>query len=191
MVTFLADLLQLHDRNQQPAHHPRRRLSQIPRYTVLLPTTYGVFTARIRRVGEGTVFTGVYLSTSGGGYPSPRFFPGHWSHVLSRGGGGYPRPGQGGTPVLAWGHPWPGQDWGTPPWPGQDGISPPPTQPALGYSPPPPPGQNSSRISTCYAPGGMSLAFIQEDFLVTLGCIHRGGGVLILSRSFSRSGVGG
>ena len=38
MVMFLVDLLQLHDRNQQPAGHPRRRLSRIPRYTLLFDT---------------------------------------------------------------------------------------------------------------------------------------------------------
>ena len=90
--------------------------------------------------GEGTVFTGVCLSTPGG-YPSPRFFPrsmvigpfwgrgtpvpgsfpGHWSQVPSR---GYPNPGQGvpqswlgGTPGWTrqnWGSPCEGQGWGSP-----------------------------------------------------------------------------
>ena len=31
---------------------------------------------------------------------------------------------------------------------------------------PPPPGRRSSTVSTCYAAGGMPLAFTQEDFLV-------------------------
>ena len=35
--------------------------------------------------GEGTVFTGVCLSTGGGGTPIPGSFPGLWSQVLSRG----------------------------------------------------------------------------------------------------------
>ena len=114
-----------------------------------------VVTARIRRMGENNIFTGVCPFI--GGYPGPRCFPRSfrgggvpqsqvlsqvsWSQVLSRGG----------TPVLAGGYPstgipWPGQDgvhppiwsgWGTP-WPGQDGTAP-PSQVRIG-DPPPLPG---------------------------------------------------
>ena len=47
--------------------------------------------------------------------------------------------------------PWPGQDWGTTP-----------ARAGLGY----PPSQESG-VSTCYVAGGMSLAVMQKDFLVT------------------------
>ena len=43
---------------------------------------------------------------------------------------------------------------GTPPPPGLDGVHPPPIR-------------QSSIASTCYAAGGMPLAFTQEDFLVS------------------------
>ena len=60
------------------------------------------------------------------------------------------------VPCPFWGYPSPRWgDWGTP-QPGQDGVPP----------PPPPPGQNS-RTRTCYAAGGMPLAFTQEDCLVS------------------------
>ena len=36
-----------------------------------------------------------------------------------------------------------------------------------GWGTPPPPIRQSSIASTCYAAGGMPLAFTQEDFLVT------------------------
>ena len=67
---------------------------------------------------------------------------------LSGGGGRYPVPGlgRGGTPSQVWvgGYPVPG----------------------LG-SPPPPPIAQSSIASTCYAAGGVPLAFTQENFLVS------------------------
>ena len=91
--------------------------------------------------GEGTVFTGVCLSTIGGGTPVPGSFPGHWSQVLSRGGTpvlairvpstGCPQPGQDSTglgypsgqnrtgvppPIASPGWGTPSQDWGTTPW---------------------------------------------------------------------------
>ena len=67
---------------------------------------------------------------------------------------------------LGWGTPRPGQD-GAPPWPGLDGVPPRPgtgypPRPGMGYPPP-----NWDIASTCYAAGGMPLAFTQEDFLVT------------------------
>ena len=92
--------------------------------------------------GEGTVFTGVCLSTPGA-VPQSQLLSQVWSQVLS---GGYPSP--------RWGVPrtgvFPGQDWDTP------------SQPGLGYPSP----RHNSRASTCYAAGGMPLAFAQEDFLV-------------------------
>ena len=75
--------------------------------------------------GEGTVFTGVCLSTLGGGVPQslvlsqvtgPRFFP-----------QGYPSPGWGDTPVLARGYPspgWGGGIYGVALWPCLDGVPP-------------------------------------------------------------------
>ena len=63
------------------------------------------FTARIRRMREGNVFTGVCPFTGGGGgTPISGSFPGHWPQVLSRGrcpspGWGYLGPGLG-VPLL-------------------------------------------------------------------------------------------
>ena len=87
--------------------------SKLSSYPQLLPPAYGV-----RR--EGTVFTGVCLSTPGGGGGVPHFhpmsFPGGTPspyHNTSTGPmslpGGYPLArsgwGEGGTPVLGWGTP--------------------------------------------------------------------------------------
>ena len=65
--------------------------------------------------------------------------------------------------------PWPGQDWGISP--GQDWV---PPRLGWGTAPartrfPPPPRQNC-RATTCYAAGGMPLAFTQEDCLVVVCC---------------------
>ena len=114
------------------------------------------------------------------GYSSPRFFPGHWSQVLS---GGYPSPGQGysspgrGYPSPAGGYPvmeyplariglgyppaWAG--WGI--QPGQMGCPPPLAWSGWGT----PPGQNS-RASTCYAAGGkryggLSCWYLYQSYL--------------------------
>ena len=122
-----------------------------------------IVTARIRRMTESNVFT---LSTiSGGGVPHHRSV-----------GGGYPIPGLDGEgyPSQIWmvGVPQPGLDGrgylGYPPRPGLDGGehtwgTPPPPPPILDGVPPP---RQSSIASTCYAAGGMPLAFMQEDFLV-------------------------
>ena len=84
---------------------------------------YIFFTARIRRMTEGNVFT-LFTSGGGGGEPHP--------HPGQRGGAGTPlphRPGQ-----------IPGRGGGTPYW--------------------------NSIAGTCYAAGGMPLAFTQEDFLI-------------------------
>ena len=96
------------------------------------------------------------------GYTSPGFFP----RSFRGGAGGLPQSQVlsiwGGTPVLA--------RRSTPvqvkmgyPQPGQDGV---PTLVRMGYPPartgvPPPPGQYI-RASTCYAAGGMPLAFMQD-----------------------------
>ena len=66
----------------------------------------------------------------------------------------------------------PGQDWvGYPP--GLDEVPPSPTQDWMAYHPP----LDSSIVSTCYAAGSMSLAFTQDDFLVSTGSgLQRGAG---------------
>ena len=85
-----------------------------------------------------------------------------------------------------WGYPIPGLDGrlgtqGTPP-PGLVGGGYPPNQvlmvggvprvppqpPGLDGVPIPPPIRQSNIASTCYAAGGVPLAFTQEDFLVTI-----------------------
>ena len=140
-------------------------------------------------------FPGHWSHVLSGGYPSPRFFPrslipGPFFGVPQSWPGGVPQddipppPGQ-----VRMGHPsprffprslipgpffgvsqsWPGgvpQDDIPPPNHFRMGHPPPPrSQVRMGYSPPPPPGQ-SSRTSTCYAAGGMPLAFTQENLLV-------------------------
>ena len=144
-------------------------------------------------MGEGTVFSlfvSPHLGGGRGGYPSQVW--GGVPHPMSgRGRGGTPSQvwSRGGTPSQVWtgwgylGYPPPGQD-GVPPPPTWDGVPPPldltgvppldmgqGTPPDLGWGNPPqtwdgvpPPGI----ASTCYAAGGMPLAFTQEDFLVYL-----------------------
>ena len=97
-------------------------------------------------------FLGQWYQVHCGGCPSPMFFP----RLL--------------VPGPFWGipQPWPGQD-GVPTRPGQDRV-PPPGQVRMRYPTArdwgtPHRGQNS-RASTCYAAGGMPLAFRQDDFLV-------------------------
>ena len=82
----------------------------------------------------------------------------------ARPGLGTPPPWDGVPPTnLGWGTPPPSRPgWGTPPpW---DGVP-----PTLGWGTPSPTRQ-SSIASTCYAAGGMPLAFTQEDFLVFCFC---------------------
>ena len=93
---------------------------------------------------------GVPDARSGGGIPHPG----------SGWGVPHPRSGRGGgcTPSQVWTGGTPSQVWmggylGYPPQPGLDGV-------------PSPPHRQSSIASTCYAAGGMPLAFTQEDFLV-------------------------
>ena len=86
------------------------------------------------------------LSTPTGGLPP---FPGQDSGGMEyqvRTGGGYPLPGQDGRE-------YPHQDWMGSPWLRLMGV-------------PPPPNREIKRQSS-YAAGGMPLAFMQEDFLVT------------------------
>ena len=80
-----------------------------------------IFTARVRSTREGTVFTGVCLSTSGGGTYLPGGWGGDTYSALDGGGGTYlPRSGQG-VPST-----WEGRY----PLPGKVGT------PRLGYPPP-------------------------------------------------------
>ena len=137
-----------------------------------------LFTTRIRRMGEGNIFSLFTLSGGGGGTKSrsglwgggvPQYLG--WGEPHPR-GGGVPQPGldSGGEPhprggTLArsgwWGYTpqvrsgW----WGYPPPPGQVWM-------VGGYPPTHPPTKQSSKASTYYAAGGMPLAFTQEDFLV-------------------------
>ena len=104
--------------------------------TILLPPAYVVWR-------EGTVFTGVCLLTFRGGTPS-QVWVGGVPHLRSGGypmSRGYPMSGAypiyGGVPHVRGGTPSPG-----------------------------PPIAQSSIASTCYAAGGLPLAFTQEDFLV-------------------------
>ena len=99
--------------------------------------------------GEGTVFTGIFLSTS-------------QCQVLSQASG--PRSFPGGIPVLT-----PPPSGATPcqdstgeASPAGTGLGYPLTRTGLGY----PPDRTAEWVSTCYTAGGMPLAFTQEDFLV-------------------------
>ena len=126
---------------------------------------------------------GVPCPRSGWGVPHPRLRQGV-AHPRSRqvgtpsqvqmGGtpsqvwtGRYPIPGlDGGTHSADGGYPHPrsGQiPQGTPPHPRLDGI-PPPSKTGWGTPSHPP----ISKASTCYAAGGVPIAFTQEDFLVTI-----------------------
>ena len=114
--------------------------------------------------GEGVPQSGLGGGTTSqvwaGGTPSQCWLGGYPIPGLGRGEGvPHPRSGQGGTRVLP-------QTWnGVPPWT-WDWV---PPRPGMGYSPNlgrgiPPPTWDIA--STCYAAGGMPLAFTQEDFLV-------------------------
>ena len=77
-------------------------------------------TARIRRMGEGTVFSLFVSSHLGGGVPPPQVWLGGGtpSQVWTGGVPGVPpQPGLDGVPPwpdLGWGTPWPDLGWGTP-----------------------------------------------------------------------------
>ena len=93
---------------------------------------------------------------SWGGYPSPGWGWGYPSPVLAREDTTVLSWPGGGIPVLSWtgrgvtpglGYP-PGWDWDTPP----PGLGT-PSQPGLGYPPPPPPGHNlpvRKRVVKCF-----------------------------------------
>ena len=159
-------------------------------YCVLLPPT-------IRRMGEGNIFSLFTLAGGGGypisslrwgevpqpgldngmGYP-----PRHGMGYPPRHGMGYPpRPRMGYPPGPGMGYP-PRPGMGYPPWtwdgvPPRHGTGYPPdmgqgTPPDMGQGTPPDlrwgtPPRQISIVSTCYAAGGMPLAFTQEDFLVS------------------------
>ena len=102
-----------------------------------------------------------------GGYPIQLM--GGVPHSQSRWRGGTPSSWPGGTPFpgLDGGYPLPG---GTPPG---KGVPPSAGLPPLGRGyPSPPTGGTSphqtSTVCTCYAAGGVPLAFTQEDFLVDI-----------------------
>ena len=134
-----------------------------------------LFTARVRSMREGNIYTWEWLSVhiAGGGTPSQVWL-----------GGPHPRSGLGGTPSQVggvppltrsgWGIP-PDLEWGTPrpklgypPGPGT-GYPPPPPGPGTGYPPRPETGYPPpdlgypppSTSSTWYMAGGMPLAFTQ------------------------------
>ena len=129
------------------------------------------FTARIRRMGAGTVFSLSVLTLTGGHTPIPDLDGRGVPHLRS--GWGYPFPGQDGR-----GTPFPGQTGGHPHLrsgqggttiPGQDGGYP---HPRSGVPPQHVPGQdrgtpnwNSIAYTYC-AVDSMHLAFMQDDFLV-------------------------
>ena len=103
-----------------------------------------------------------WLGLDGGGYPG---YP-HPGMAYPWPGMGYPppsRPGWGTPPPWNWATPRPGMGYpqhyqdlaGVPPWMEYP--------PHLGWGTPP---RQSSIASTCYAAGGMPLAFTQEDLLV-------------------------
>ena len=134
-----------------------------------------IFTARIRRMTEGNSFSLFTLARwgypisgldLGGGNPIPGPDGGYL--IPGPDGGGYPILLMGGTPSkIRMGGTWDGvphsrldgstpldgsypiQDWMGYPCPRLDGVPPP-----------------ISKASTCYAVGGVPLAFTQEDFLV-------------------------
>ena len=144
---------------------------------------------------EGTVFTGVCLSTFVGGTLPQVLTEVPHSQVRTRGypipgldGWRYPHPRSGWYPGippsrLGWkgtlGYPspaqdlmgYPHQDWMVYPHPGQDGVPPSPSRTGWGIPQgldgvPTPVRRQSSIASTCYVVRSMPLAFTQEDFLV-------------------------
>ena len=96
----------------------------------------GILPPAIRRMGEGNIFSLFTLVEGGGAGGTPS--------QVQVGGYPIPGPGRGGTPSqvqVGGGYPIPG--------PGGGGVP-----------------RQSSTASTCYAAGGVPLAFTQEDFLV-------------------------
>ena len=113
---------------------------------------------------------GIPSQVWGGGYPIPGLGGGWGVPHLRSGGtpskvwvGGYPIPGLGGYPISGLGRGYPGyphtEVWMVGGTPSQVWI-------VGGAQGTPPPMRQSSIASTCYAAGGVPLAFTQEDFLV-------------------------
>ena len=151
-----------------------------------------IFTAPVHSTREGNVLTPVCVSvhTCRGGYPisGSQVWGGGGYPIPGLAGGGvlHPRSGLEGTLSQVWiGWIPPPKTWdGVPPCtldrvPPQDlGQGTPTPSPEMGYLPwtwdgvPPldkgwgTPPRQISIASTCYAAGGMPLAFTQEDFLV-------------------------
>ena len=126
-------------------------------------TYYWVITARIHSTREDNIYTwecrSVHLWWGGGGVP----------HLADRGGGG-----RGGYPIQLTEYPHPRLDEVLPiqDWTGyplvQDWMGYTPSKTGWGIPPPPPPIRRLiSKVCTCYAAGGVPLAFTQ-DFLVGL-----------------------
>ena len=101
------------------------------------------------------------------GVPHPRSGRGGVQYPIPGLDRGVPHPADGGYPpskirmgVL------PIQDWMGYPLPHQqDGVCP---LSKTGWGTPPPVRRQISKVSTCYAAGGVPLAFTQEDFLATV-----------------------
>ena len=150
---------------------------------------------RIRRTGEGNVFTGVCPFT--GGYPSPRFFSRSLVlcpfQVVPHSWLGVSQSWVGSTPVLTRG--WE-PHYGVPsttartelgyPQPGlqcpqaRTGLAPPPSPARARTAPPPPPHRTAERVLVTRR-GGMPLAVTQEEFLLqTKFRAKKGKGVFLL-----------
>ena len=131
--------------------------SEVGRYPISGP---GGYLGQVLMLGRGVP----NFRSEVGGYPSQVSMMGGYP--------GTPYPGMGYPPDMGWGTPrsWDGVPTGLgmgyPPGPGM-GY---PPRHGMGYPPdlrwgnPP---RQISIVSTCYAAGGMPLAFTQEDFLVT------------------------
>ena len=100
----------------------------------------------------------MFYSPARTGWGTPLVRTGWGNSPLARTGWGTPSPAR-----TGWGTPLAKIGWVPPPWPGLDGV--PPTRDWMGT---PPSTRQSSTASTCYAAGGMPLAFTQEDFLVDI-----------------------
>ena len=125
-------------------------------FGLLICYYWPVSTARIRRMTEGNIFS-LFTPSGGEEYPCPAI--GRYPNPRSGWGRGVPPScwwgGVGNIPSQARGYPHPDLGWAPCPGqvPGQDGGG--------GSSP-----NQNSMVCTCYAAGGMPLAFTQEDFLV-------------------------
>ena len=119
----------------------------------------------------------------GRGYPHPRSGAGGICRTPPRLDGVPPvQDWMGYPPVQDWMVYPSSQDWMGYPSPRLDGLS--PIQDWMGY--PPPIRRLISKASTCYAAGGVPLAFRQEDFLVNrkFGVLINGADILVASCTF-------